>query len=342
MSAGHHADLLRKSSKTIVVTGGSAGVGRAIASAFAREGWQVAVLARGQEGLDGTVREIEEFGARALGIQADVADAEAVMRAAKRIEAELGEIDVWVNNAMVTIYGAIHDITPEEFLQVTRVTYLGQVHGILAALQVMRPRNRGTILCIGSALAYRSIPFQGPYCAAKAAVRGIVDSLRSELISENSAIRISLLNLPAVNTPQFDWARNKLGNRLKPVPPIYQPEAIAAAVVRAAHTAPREYWIGGAVVKALVGQMLMPSVADRLLGRKGPTSETTGEPDRPGRPDNLFEAGRGDPGAHGRFDALSSGSVVPFNPALLRGGLAAFGFGAIAAGLALALRRDGR
>lgn len=309
-----------------------------MALAFAREGWQVAALARGREGLDGTVREIEGLGGRVLALQVDVADADAVRRAADRIEAELGEIDVWVNNAMVTVYGEIANITPDEFLQVTRVSYLGQVHGILAALRHMRPRNRGTILCIGSALAYRSIPFQGPYCAAKAAVRALVDSLRSELLWENSAIRLSLINLPAVNTPQFDWARNKLGRKLRPVPPIFQPEAIAAAVVRAAHHAPREYWIGGSAVKAILGQMLAPSFVDRLLASRGKSSETTGAAEEPGRPDNLFEPGQGDPGAHGRFDGQASPSAFPFNPTLLRGGMAATGVAALVGLVALAVR----
>jgi NAD(P)-dependent dehydrogenase (short-subunit alcohol dehydrogenase family) len=308
--------------KTVVVTGASAGVGRAIAVGFGQRGWQVALIARGREGLEGAKAEIEAKGGRALAIQADVADANALMQAAARVEAELGPIDVWVNNAMVTIYADIVDILPEEFLQVTKVTYLGQVHGTLAALKYMRPRNRGVIVCIGSALAYRSIPFQAPYCAAKAAVRGFVDSLRSELLNEGSRIHLTMVHLPAVNTPQFDWARNKLARKAAPVPPIFQPETVAAAVLRAVDETPREYWLGSPTVKAIVAQMLMPSVADRILAKKGIANETSDQPSDPDRADNLFEAGRGDPGAHGRFDKKSSPHAFPFNPAWLRAALA--------------------
>ncbi|MCG6205636.1 SDR family oxidoreductase [Rhodopseudomonas sp. HC1] len=321
-------------SKTVVVTGASAGVGRAIAAAFGRLGWQVALIARGEEGLEGARHEIESSGGRALPIVADVGDADAMFAAAERIERELGPVDVWVNNAMVTVYGASVDITPEEFAQVTRVTYLGQVHGTLAALRHMRPRDSGAIISIGSALAYRSIPFQAPYCAAKAATRGFIDSLRSELMAENSAVTLTMVHLPAVNTPQFDWARNKFDRKLAPVRPIVQPEPIAAAVVRAAVERPREYWVGASAVKAIAAQMLMPSIADRLLARAGIENETTNEPADPNAPDNLYQAGRGDPGAHGRFDSESAHHAFPFNPTLLRAG-AALG---LAAGAALLWR----
>jgi NAD(P)-dependent dehydrogenase (short-subunit alcohol dehydrogenase family) len=313
---------MAKSRQTVVVTGASAGVGRAIAVGFGKRGWQVAVIARGREGLESAKKEIEATGGRALAFQADVSDAEALMRAADQVELELGPIDVWVNNAMVTIYANIADIAPDEFHQVTQVTYLGQVYGTLAALKHMRPRNRGVIICIGSALAYRSIPFQGPYCAAKAAVRGFVDSLRSELLYEGSKIRLTMVQLPAVNTPQFDWARNKFARKLAPVPPIFQPETVADAVVRAADETPREYWLGLPTLKAIIAQMLFPSLADRILARSGMASETTNQPSDPNRPDNLFEAGRGDPGAHGRFDDKSSLGVFPFNPTWLRTGFA--------------------
>ncbi|MFT0877992.1 SDR family oxidoreductase [Rhodopseudomonas sp. G2_2311] len=318
--------------ETVVVTGASAGVGRAIAVAFGRRGCKVGLIARGREGLESTLREIIRLGGEALLIEADVADANAMLDAAARVESEFGPIDLWVNNAMVTVYGASVDLTPDEFHQVTKVSYLGQVHGTLAALRHMRPRNRGAIISIGSALAYRSIPFQAPYCAAKAATRGFIDSLRSELMNENSAITLTMVHLPAVNTPQFDWARNKFDRKAAPVPPIYQPEAIAEAVVRAAERAPREYWVGASAVKAIVAQMLMPSVADRILARAGIDNETSAEPETPNRPDNLFAAGRGDPGAHGRFDRQASPRVFPFNPAWLRAGLA---LGALAAGAAL-------
>jgi short-subunit dehydrogenase len=242
------------------------------------------------------------------------------MRAADQVESELGPIDVWVNNAMVTIYGSIVDITPAEFLQVTQVTYLGQVHGTLAALKHMRPRNRGTIICIGSALAYRSIPFQAPYCAAKAAVRGFIDSLRSELMYEHSKIKLTMIHLPAVNTPQFDWARSRFAKKVAPVPPIFQPETVADAVIRAMHHTPREYWLGYPTVKAIIAQMLVPSVADRYLAKSGKASETSDQPADKDRPDNLFEAGRGDPGAHGRFDGKAILHAFPYNPGWLRAG----------------------
>lgn len=321
--------------RTVVVTGASAGVGRAIAVAFGKRGWQVAVIARGREGLESTKREIETKGGRAISIQADVADATALMRAAGQVEGQLGPIDVWVNNAMVTIYAKITDIAPEEFQQVTQVTYLGQVHGTLAALKHMRPRNRGVIVYIGSALAYRSIPFQGPYCAAKAAMRGFVNSLRSELLYEGSKIRLTMVHLPAVNTPQFDWARNKFHHKAAPVPPIFQPETVADAVVRAAQDTPREYWLGFSTVKAIVAQMLAPSLADHLLAKIGKASEISDQLSDPDRPDNLYEAGRGDPGAHGRFDDKSSLRVFPFNPSWLRAGTAFAGIVAAIAGTAL-------
>jgi short-subunit dehydrogenase len=313
---------MSRSRKTVVVTGASAGVGRAVAVGFGKRGWQVALIARGREGLESAKREIEAAGGRAFVIQADVADADALMRGAEQVESTLGPIDVWVNNAMVTVYASIVDITPAEFQQVTQVTYLGQVHGTLAALKHMRRRNRGVIICIGSALAYRSIPFQGPYCAAKAAVRGFVDSLRSELLYEHSKIRLTMVHLPAVNTPQFDWARNKFKRKVAPVAPIFQPETVAEAVLRAVERTPREYWLGHSTVKAIIAQMLMPALADRFLAKSGKASETSNEPSDPGRPDNLCEAGRGDPGAHGRFDNRSSLRAFPFNPAWLRIGLA--------------------
>ena len=311
--------------QTVVVTGASAGVGRAIAVGFGKRGWQVAIIARGQEGLEGARQQIEEQGGRVLTIQADVSDADALMRAADRVESELGPIDVWVNNAMVTIYASIMDIAPEEFHQVTQVTYLGQVHGTLAALKHMRRRNRGTIICIGSALAYRSIPFQGPYCAAKAAVRGFVDSLRSELLYEQSKIQLTMVHLPAVNTPQFDWARNRFDRKVAPVAPIFQPETVADAVVRAVAETPREYWLGHSTVKAIIAQMLVPSWADRFLAKTGKASETSNQPSDPDRPDNLFVAGCGDPGAHGRFDNRSTLRAFPFNPGWLRAGVACVG-----------------
>lgn len=337
---------------SVVVTGASAGVGRAIATAFARQGWSVGLIARGVDRLASARREIESLGSRALELQADVADAGAVMRAADRAEAELGPIEIWVNNAMVTVYSYVADMRPEEFRRVTEVTYLGQVYGTLAALEHMRRRGRGTIVSIGSALAYRSLPIQSAYCAAKAATRGFVDSLRSELIEEGSGIRLTTVHLPAVNTPQFDWARNRLGRRLGPVPPIYQPEAVAEAVLQAVEEAPRELWVGYPTARAIVGQMLVPGYIDRHLAEQGFASQTTGEPADPNRPDNLFDPPPGDPGAHGRFDGTAADRVATLDPtrlrtgALLAAGLAAGALlgrvAATALGRAGAERRIGR
>ena len=325
--------------KTAVVTGASAGVGRAIALAFAREGYQVGLIARGAEGLSSTRREIERAGCRAFAVTADVSDPAMLTNAADQVEAALGPIDVWVNNAMVTVYAPVIEITPAEFRQVTDVTYLGQVYGTLEALKRMRPRSSGTIICIGSALAYRSIPYQGPYCAAKAAVRGFVDSLRCELMNEKSKIKLSIVHLPAVNTPQFDWARDKFVHKTGPVPPIYQPEAVARAVLRAVTHSPREYWLGFPTVKAIIAQMLMPGLVDRLLARAGKSNETTHALADPSSPDNLFEAGQGDPGAHGRFDDKSIEDAFVFNPAWLRFGLAAVALVASAAVIFATRRR---
>ena len=316
-------------SGVVVITGASAGVGRAIAARFGRSGWSVGLLARGREGLSSAAREIEALGGRTLAIEADVSDAKAVQQAAGRIERELGPIDVWVNNAMVTVYATCDKVTPEEYLQVTRVTYLGQVHGTLAALEHMQKRNRGTIISIGSALAYRSIPFQGPYCAAKSAVRAFVDSLRSELLWQGSQVKLTMVHLPAVNTPQFNWARNKSDRRLAPVPPIYQPDTVGEAVFRAARTAPPAIRLGFSTVKAVIGQMLAPAFADRYLAHAGISNETIPEPEIQGRPDNLVEAGQGDPGSHGPFDDRARPFAIPYNPTYLRGGALLAGLTAI-------------
>jgi short-subunit dehydrogenase len=325
---------------TVVITGAGAGVGRAVAVEFARQGRKVALLSRGKERLESAASELRRTGAEVLPIVVDVADAEAVEAAASRIEGAIGPIDVWVNNAMVTVFGPVSEVSPSEFRRVTEVTYLGQVHGTLAALKRMRPRNRGTIVQVGSALSYRAIPLQSAYCGAKFAVRGFTDSLRTELEHEGSGVRLTMVQLPAVNTPQFDWARSLMPRRLQPVPPIYQPEAIAREIVRAAQNAPREYWIGLSALKAIIGTMLVPQLADYLLATKGVRSQMTAEPADTERPDNLFEPAPGDPGAHGRFDPRALSSVSGFDPAWLRAG-ALWGFVGIVAG-AFALGRATR
>lgn len=288
--------------KVVVVTGASAGVGRATALAFAAQGARVALLSRNRARLDMACDEIRGAGGTALAVVADVADAAQVEAAAVRIERELGPIDVWVNNAMVTIVSRIEDVTPAEFRQVTDVTYLGTVHGTVAALRRMRQRDRGTIVQVGSALAYRSIPLQAPYCAAKAAIRGFTDSLRAELIHDGSRVRVSMVQLSAFNTPQFDWARNRTARRLQPVPPIFQPEIAARAITRAARTAPRELWVGWPAVKAIFFNRLVPGVADRVVASQAFDGQHTAEPEPAQRPDNLFETVDGPQAAHGRFD----------------------------------------
>lgn len=327
--------------KTVVVTGASAGVGRAVAVEFAQAGWNVAVIARGHAGLAATIRDIERAGGRAMAFCADVADADAVMEAADAVADEWGGIDVWVNNAMVTVYAPVQETSPEEFLRVTQVTYLGQVHGTLAALKHMGARNAGTIVHVGSALAYRSIPLQATYCAAKAAVRGFVDSLRSELLHDGSRIRLTMVQLPAVNTPQFDWARSSLPRKLEPVPPIYQPEAIARHIFEAARDAPRELWIGVSAWKAIVGTMIVPGWIDGYLARKGYRGEMTNQQANRQRPDNLYEPVDTDPGAHGRFDDRAVSHVTAADPRWLKLGLAAI-LGTVAGTMLFATRAEGR
>ena len=287
--------------QTAVICGGTAGVGRATAHAFARAGFRVAVIARGEKGLSDTREELEATGAKVLAISADVADAEAVDRAAERIEAELGPIEIWVNAAMATVFGPVNKITAAEFKRVTDVTYLGFVHGTLAALRHMETRNRGTIVQVGSALSYRAIPLQSAYCAAKFAIRGFTDSLRCELIHTNSRIRLTMVQLPAHNTPQFDWSRNKMNKRPQPVPPIHTPEVAARAILRAATDAPRELWLGRASFQAIIGNMFMPGLLDRMMAKQAWSGQMTDEPVSDEQPDNLFQPVEGLHRIEGRF-----------------------------------------
>lgn len=326
----------------IVVTGASAGVGRAVAVEFAHRGNDVALLARGQERLESAAAEVRRLGRTAIPICVDVADAAAVDAAAERVERELGPIDVWVNNAMVTVFAPVHHIAPEEFRRVTEVTYLGQVHGTLAALKRMRARNNGTIVQVGSALSYRSIPLQSAYCAAKFAVRGFSDALRSELAHDRSRIRLTMVQLPAVNTPQFDWARNRMPVKPKPLPPIFDPETIAREIVRAAYETPRELWIGVPSLKAIVSTMLAPRLGDEILASEAYSGQLTTVPRAPNAPDNLFAPPPGDPGAHGRFDAEAEKSVTGFDPRWVRGGaiFAMAGLLALAAGIGRSTGRN--
>jgi NAD(P)-dependent dehydrogenase (short-subunit alcohol dehydrogenase family) len=286
----------------VVVTGASAGVGRATARAFAREGASLGLVARGQERLDAAREEVERLGGRAVAVPADVADAGQVEAAAEEIERQLGPIDVWVNNAMATVFAPLSETTPEEFRRATEVTYLGSVWGTMAALRRMRPRDRGVIVQIGSALAYRGIPLQGAYCGSKHALQGFLESLRAELLHEGSNVRVTMVQLPALNTPQFTWSRAKLPRKPQPVPPIFQPEVAAEAVVWAARHPRRELMVGWPTVRAIVGNALAPGLVDRFLARDGYDSQQTDEPIDPDRPDNLFEPAPGDYAAHGVFD----------------------------------------
>ena len=288
--------------KVIVVTGAGAGVGLATATEFARNGCDVALLSRDPERLERAAAELRRLGVRALAISTDVADPAAVNAAADRVEAELSPIDVWVNVAMATVFAPVHLLTPEEFERGTAVTYLGQVHGTMAALRHMRPRNRGSIVCVGSALAYRSVPLQSVYCGAKFAIRGFLGALRSELYHDKIKITVTEVDLPAVNTPQFDWARNKMGHKAQPVPPIYQPEVAARAIYFGAFHPRRQIWVGFPTVKAILANRVAPGLIDRYLASSGYSGQLTDMPSDPSAPGNLFEPVKGPYGAHGRFD----------------------------------------
>lgn len=295
-----------KKPQVVVITGASGGIGRAAAEQFARRGATIALLARGEEGLDAAVAQAQQLGAKAIGIPTDVSDYSQVQRAAVQVEKELGEIDTWVNVAFTNVFSEFWDITPEEWRRLTDVTYLGYVWGTKVALGLMRPRDRGTIVQVGSALCYRSIPLQSAYCGAKSAIRGFTDSIRCELIHHKSKVRISMVHMPAVNTPQFTWNRVKSGLRHpQPLPPIFQPEVAGRAIYWAAHRKPREMFVGFSTVLAVLVQKLIPQLADRYLGKTGYSSQQTSAPISVDRPDNLYEpADRSkDFGAHGEFDA---------------------------------------
>jgi short-subunit dehydrogenase len=290
--------------RVIVITGAAAGVGRATAQMFAKtEGAHIGLIARGVEGLEGAKRDVEALGGKAIIIPCDVTDAEGMEAAAERVERELGPIDVWVNVAMTSVFAFIKETTAAEFKRVTDVCYLGYVNGTLAALKRMLPRNRGHIIQVGSALAYRGIPLQAAYCASKHAIQGFMDSLRAELIHDQSAIIAVMVQMPALNTPQFDWCKSKLPNRAQPVPPIYQPEIAAQAIVFASKNKRREIYVGLPTVIAIIGNKLFPRLGDWYLGKTGVKGQQTQEKADPSKPNNLYEPVGGDPGAHGRFDS---------------------------------------
>jgi NAD(P)-dependent dehydrogenase (short-subunit alcohol dehydrogenase family) len=288
--------------QVVVITGASGGIGRATARRFGRRGAAIGLLARGKERLQATADEVRQAGGEALALPLDVADHDAVDAAAAQVESELGPIDVWVNNAVATVFAPIDEITPDEFRRTTEVTYHGFVWGTLAALRRMKSRDRGTIVQVGSALAYRSIPLQAPYCAAKHAVEGFTESLRTELLHAGSNVRVTMVQLPAHNTPQFSWSRAKMPRHPQPVPPIFQPEIAAEAIEHAALHPRREIWVGWPTVKAIVGNRLAPWLGDRLLARSGFESQQTDELLDGDRPGNLFEPVGANLGAHGIFD----------------------------------------
>ena len=309
--------------ETVVITGASAGLGRAIAREFGRHGANVALIARGIDGLKAAQREIEDLGGSALILPLDVADSKAVEQAAAAVEDQLGPIDIWVNDAMVSVFSPVKEMLPEEYKRVTDVTYLGFVYGTLAALKRMLPRDRGTIVQVGSALAYRSIPLQSAYCAAKHAISGFTDSLRCELIHDKSRVHVTMVQMPALNTTQFGWVKSRLKRKAQPVPPIFQPEVGARAVYWAAHHKRRELYVGMSTVEAIVGNKIAPGMLDHYLGRTGYASQQTSQPESPDRPNNLWEPLAGDHGAHGAFDQRASGKSWELRVSLNRMWLAA-------------------
>ncbi|HEY1570332.1 MAG TPA: SDR family oxidoreductase [Pseudonocardiaceae bacterium] len=326
----------RQEPRVVVVTGASGGIGRATAEAFGRRRETVALLARGETGLAAAAEQVRSAGGSALAIPTDVADSDQVMAAADRVEQELGPIDVWVNVAFTSVFAPFDQIRPDEFRRVTEVAYLGYVYGTMAALKRMKPRDRGTIVQVGSALAYRGIPLQSAYCGAKHAIQGFHESLRCELLHERSGVRVTMVQMPAVNTPQFSWVLSRLPKHAQPVPPIYQPELAARAVLHAAdHPRRREYWVGGSTMGTLAANAIAPGLLDRYLATTGFSSQQTDQPSDPGQPVNLWHSADGkqgrDFGAHGVFGARSTRRSPQLWASQHHGALAATGGALIAA-----------
>lgn len=334
------------SGPVVVVTGASAGLGRSIAHAFARKGARLGLIARNPEALDAARMECELLGGEALVLPLDVSDASAVEQAAAAVEERFGPIDIWVNNAMVSVFSPVKEMQPDEFKRVTEVLYLGYVYGTLSALKRMLPRNggrgQGTIIQVGSALAYRSIPLQSAYCAAKHAINGFTDSLRCELHHDHSGVRLTAVHMPAMNTQQFGWVRNRLPNNTQPVPPIYEPDVSARVVVAAglARRPRREYWVGAPTVAAILGQKFIPGLLDRYLGYTGYSSQQIeGEPKDPNAPDNLYDYVPGVHSARGKFSKRSKEHSAEVTLSLHRGWFALGAAALAAGGILLGTRR---
>lgn len=326
------------SQQVVMITGASAGIGRAIALAFAARGARIGLLARGAAGLEGAREEVMRAGGDAIALQADVADADRVDSCATTLEETFGPIDVWVNNAMTSVFSPVSEMTADDYRRVTEVTYLGVVYGTLSALRRMRPRNHGAIVQVGSALAYRGIPLQSAYCAAKHAVQGFCDSLRAELLHEHSGVTVGMVQMPAVNTPQFEWSKSRLPHRAQPVPPIFQPEVAAQAVCWAADHGVRELYVGLPAATAIVGNKVAPRLGDLYLAKTGYESQQTSELENPDRPNNLHAPVDSDRdfGTHGRFDDRARPSswylwVATHKPLLAAASLACAGIAAAAA-----------
>jgi short-subunit dehydrogenase len=333
---------MAKRAEVVVVTGASVGVGRATVQAFARRGAHLGLLARGKDGLEGARRDAENLGGKGLVLPTDVADPEQVERAANAVEEAFGPIDVWVNDAMVSVFSPAKDMTADDYRRVTEVTYLGYVHGTLAALRRMLPRDRGMIVQVGSALAYRGIPLQSAYCAAKHAIQGFTESLRCELIHDQSNVKVTMVQMPGLNTPQFTWTKNRLPHKPQPVPPVYQPEVAAEAIYHAAHHYRREWYVGGSTTVAIGGNKIAPGLGDLYLARTGYQSQQTGEPVDPTAPNNLYEPLPGDHGSHGPFDAMACNSSLQLWLDQHRGWLTLGGVLGLLGGLFLMKRAGGR
>lgn len=327
-------------SEVVVITGASAGVGRATVREFARHGARIGLIARDKNRLETARDEAQALGGDALVLPLDVSDPQAVDDAAARVEEHFGAIDVWVNNAMVSVFAPTTEITPHELQRVTEVTYLGTAYGTLAAFRHMKPRDRGTIVQVGSALAYRSIPLQAAYCAAKHAVVGFTESLITELLHDGSNVHVTMVHLPALNTPQFSWARSRLPRKPQPIPPIFQPELAAKAIYWAAHQRRREVLVGGPTVLAVWADKLAPAVADRYLAFTGCDAQQQDVPVEPNRPDNLLDPVPGDYGAHGEFDARASSFSIQYWMTKHRR-LIAVGLASCAMAMTLFLRQRG-